>query len=690
MTTPKPDFSNSHPDPLATRVAITLKESEEKFRSVVEQSPNGIYLLSPEGIIIEWNQSMERITELSHEETVGKTMLEVMFSLMRDEVKSQQMFQRVSNGTQRYIHMGKTSQDKNAHNVAIENIIQCKSGARRHIEITLIRIQLEKGALAGGIVQDITLRKRADLMLKRNLEEMTALSAIASRGSQAGNQRELLDLTLGLICQSIHSDLCYIRFFEEDDSQVSCLSLACEPDQLHTVPPFSNRLIDEIHAGRESYRIEDLQAGGVRPYQPGAISALCAPLRVSQEIVGVLYTERAGMPPFSAEDETLFRTISGQLSTALAKVRLMEMLENKVADRTRQLSILYEILAIANETMDLQIIMDRSLQKVLSVARCAQGAIYLSDERSGKIDLVAFHNLREEELKEIELGFASYARDEKTNGEGEEEPARAAPPVFDKYFPVPLRAHEKIMGVVVIPRNPMQQMRHEDRALLISIADQIGVAVETYRLRKQAEEAAILEERERLSRELHDSVTQLLYSLTLFSKTGLEFAGRGDLAGAQVRLSTIGEISQQALKEMRLMVYELKPQMLEEDGFEQAIRRRLEAVEGQLGIQTSLEITPLKIPPKLERELYFIIQEALNNVLKHSKATQVKIHLTAKNRVIELIITDNGVGFLPEMALAKGGMGLTNMQKSIEHVNGAFQMKSSPGEGTCICVSVAY
>lgn len=666
-------------------VAITLKESEEKFRSVVEQSPNGIYLLSPEGNLIEWNHSMERITEISHDEAIGKSMLEVMYSLMRDEVKTQQMLQRVYNGTLSYIHSGKVP----GHNIALENIIQCKSGIRRYIEITLFRIQLEKGAMAGGIVQDITMRKQADLAMKCSLEEMTALSSIASLGSMAGGQQELLDLTLGIICQSLRSDLCYIILNKEEKPVVSNLCLSCSDYRIQPVPLFINKLIEEIIKGGSGWRVDDLETSGVQPYLPDAISVICVPLMVSKEIVGVLYAEKTKKPSFNAEDETLFITISGQFSTALAKVWLMEMLENKVADRTRQLSILYEILAIANETMNLENIMDKSLQKVLSVVGSSEGAIYLSDEASGKLELAAFHNLREIDLNEIEDGFSGLAQNGKVavaKGQRERDDLQTE----NRYAWIPMRVVEKTVGGVAVPRCAVPRMHSEDRELLVSIADQIGVAVETYRLRKQAEEAAILEERERLSRELHDSVTQLLYSLTLFSKTGLEFASHDDLPGTQIRLNMINEISQQALKEMRLMVYELKPQMLEQDGFEHAIRRRLEAVEGKLGIQTSLEITPLKIPAKLERELYFIVQEALNNVLKHSKATFVGIKLSENERMIELEINDNGVGFLPELVSSKGGMGLANMQKSIEHVNGIFKMQSSPGEGTCIRVKVGY
>lgn len=675
---------------LAATIPLSLKESEEKFRSVVEQSPNGIYLLSPEGEIVEWNRSMEQITELTHEEVVGRHISAVMYSLMRDEIKNQQMFNRMSNGTQAFISTGKTAR----HDISIENIIQCKSGIRRHLEIVLIRVKLEKGALAGGIVQDITARKQAEEALKRSLEEMTALSAIAIKGSLANNQQDLLDSTLGIICRSLASEMCYIQLFENDDRHISRLSLACDPSPTCLPVHFSNRLIESVHKGSTSYRVNNSQAQSIQTYLGDAQSAMCLPIKIADEIIGVLYAERPITQPYMPEDETMFWTISGQLSTAIAKVRLMEMLEKKVTDRTRQLSILYDILAIANETKDLSIIMDRSLQKVISIAHCTEGALYMYDEEAGRLHLTAFHNIGENDLKKLEKHFATLEQRAGNAGQGAsyavEDPfgSIVVTSPYEKYFFVPLRAHSREMGGVVIPRTAIQKMRNEDKALLVSVADQIGIAVETFKLRKKAEEAAVLEERERLSRELHDSVTQLLYSLTLFSKTGLEFASRGDLQNTKARLATISEVSQQALKEMRLMVYELKPQMLEQDGFEQAIRNRLESVEEHLGIHTELYVTLAKIPPRLERQLYFIIQEALNNVLKHSKAGNVSIHLTADNGVLELEISDDGVGFSPDLITGKCGMGLTNIKKSIESINGKLDIRSSPGEGTRILVKV--
>lgn len=671
-------------------ISSSLKESEEIFRSVVEQSPNGIYLLAPEGIIIEWNQSMEWITELKKAEVIGRPMLEVMFSLFRDEIKNQQMFDRVSNGTRAYIQNGKIAR----HDISIENVIQCKSGVRRHIEIVLIRVQLENGYLTGGIVQDITARKQAEAALKRRLDEMTSLSAIASMGALAGNLLELLEGTMPIICQALAASVCYIQISSQEAHDHGQICLVCNSKECTPSHEFRNSVVERVETHGECSRLEQPEISGQRTLTGECIAALGAPIVETNALVGLLYVERFLGDPFNLEDETLLKTITGQLSIAITKVRLMEKLEVKVSDRTRQLFTLYEILEIANSSKDLQIITDRSLRKVISVVRCSQGALFLLDD-DGQMKLIAFHNLFERDLDEIKIHLANPDETriaQKADRQLPHQPDFRTIELSDQkqFCFIPLRAHKREMGGVVVPFSDVLELHDEDQALLVSISDQIGAAVETYRLRKKAEEAAVLEERERLSRELHDSVTQLLYSLTLFAKTGSEFAARNDLANAQTRLATINEISQQALKEMRLMIYELRPQVLEQDGFEQAIRRRLESVEEHLGIRTKVEISCGKLPTKLERNLYFIIQEALNNVLKHSKASVVTVALNSENNHIDLLIIDDGVGFFKDVISGKGGVGLTNIQKSIQNINGKLEVKTAPGHGTSIHVTVDY
>ncbi|MGW8227054.1 MAG: sensor histidine kinase, partial [Anaerolineales bacterium] len=182
-------------------------------------------------------------------------------------------------------------------------------------------------------------------------------------------------------------------------------------------------------------------------------------------------------------------------------------------------------------------------------------------------------------------------------------------------------------------------------------------------------EKAISEERNRLARDLHDSVTQSIYSLTLLAEAGQRMIESGDLQQAESNHSRLREIAQQALQEMRLLVYELRPRVLGSEGLIGALERRLEAVERRAGIDARLVVDgELEIPAELEMELLHISQEALNNALKHSKASEVVLSLCADEDNLRLEVEDNGQGFDQQIARGKGGMGLTNMGERVEKI----------------------
>jgi signal transduction histidine kinase len=200
--------------------------------------------------------------------------------------------------------------------------------------------------------------------------------------------------------------------------------------------------------------------------------------------------------------------------------------------------------------------------------------------------------------------------------------------------------------------------------------------------------AAVMAERERLARELHDSVTQSLYSLTLFAEWGHGLMEAGEWPQAQERMNRIGEIAQQALKEMRLLVYELRPSALEQDGLIGALERRLAAVESRAGVATHLEAdTTLDLPPAVEEGLYRVAQEALNNALKHATATSVMVRVQASG-CVTLEVKDDGLGFDPVTEQNGGGMGLHSMRERIERLGGTLEIVSAAGRGTRVTACI--
>jgi signal transduction histidine kinase len=252
-----------------------------------------------------------------------------------------------------------------------------------------------------------------------------------------------------------------------------------------------------------------------------------------------------------------------------------------------------------------------------------------------------------------------------------------------------MRAKGKVLGVFSVFGEAGYQFRVEEMTLLASIADQVGVAVEHARLYQQAEQLAVMEERERLARDLHDAVTQSLYCLTLFAEAGRRLIRAGDLERAESYLARLADTAQDALKEMRLLVYELRPPALEREGLVGAIQQRLGAVERRAGVKAHLLVDDMvRLPAPVEEGLYRIAQEALNNALKHAIATSVTVRIRVVDEQVELEIVDNGIGFDPDTAGNGGGMGLVNMRERAEKLGGTLRTVSALGEGTRVSVSV--
>ena len=234
-----------------------------------------------------------------------------------------------------------------------------------------------------------------------------------------------------------------------------------------------------------------------------------------------------------------------------------------------------------------------------------------------------------------------------------------------------------------------RQFKPEEVTLLASIADEVGVAVEHARLYQQAEQLAVVRERERLARELHDSVTQSLYSLTLLAEAAQRLVGVGDFGRVQGYLARLAEIAQQALKEMRLLVYQLRPLVLRREGLVGALQQRLDAVEKRTGVKASLLVEgEIELSATTAEALYRIAQEALNNALKHASAAWVKVIVRACTSHMELEVIDNGKGFDPDALDDAGGMGLVSMRERAEKLGGTLTVLSAPGEGTRIIVRV--
>jgi signal transduction histidine kinase len=235
----------------------------------------------------------------------------------------------------------------------------------------------------------------------------------------------------------------------------------------------------------------------------------------------------------------------------------------------------------------------------------------------------------------------------------------------------------------------MAELREQAQELECANHELESTITENVRLRQLATEAAVIEERNRLSRELHDSVTQALYSQTLYAEAAARQLDAGTTEPAAEHVRQLRLTAQQALREMRLLIFELRPSALETDGFAAAVQARLESVETRTGLEAAVSIDEgVHLTPEMENALYWIVQEALNNALKSAQAKKVKVSLSRKSNHMILQIADDGIGFDPGRSSTAGGLGLRSMQERAEKLGGQLKIESQPGAGTVVRVEV--
>ena len=212
------------------------------------------------------------------------------------------------------------------------------------------------------------------------------------------------------------------------------------------------------------------------------------------------------------------------------------------------------------------------------------------------------------------------------------------------------------------------------------VSDQVRLERE---LRRQAGELAAGEERAHLARELHDSVTQALFSMTLVSRS-VEMLLESDPDTARAHLAQLRELQREALAEMRALIFELRPGNLEQDGLVRAVKTHSAALQGRLGLPVVVESDlEDRLPLAAEEVLYRIAQEALHNVVKHAAARQVRVEIRQRDGGVQLRVADDGKGFDPAK-VPDGHLGLAGMRARTERVGGTFACESEPGSGTTI------
>ena len=380
--------------------------------------------------------------------------------------------------------------------------------------------------------------------------------------------------------------------------------------------------------------------------------------------------------------------------------RHRDQLEEMVAERTRQLSAFLDMTILASEVHTLPEVVDLALNRIIELCQCRGLALHLLNDDQPGLTLLTQRGLsatQQEQLKiiplEPPLSHWLSQRQEPLLAIGPDKAAHLLPVSlqldgFQVYMGAQLRARESILGILSYYRFTEQSFSVDEISLLVALAEQLAIIIENHRLRGHIEEIAVIAERQRLARDLHDSINQSLYSINLFTHAAREASEDEDPNRLADSLTRIESIALTALKEMRLLLYQLQPDVLAEKGLAEALHLRFDSVERRLGIEADYQVVgQVDLPPDIAEALYRAAMEALNNSLKHAGASHLTVRLTMNEPVIELEIIDDGRGFEPERV--NGGMGLQNIRQRLEQLNGCLALSSEVGVGTTVAFAVS-
>lgn len=251
----------------------------------------------------------------------------------------------------------------------------------------------------------------------------------------------------------------------------------------------------------------------------------------------------------------------------------------------------------------------------------------------------------------------------------------------------PMVVADRLIGVLDIQSLKVDRFAEDDIRVMSTLADLIAVAVENARLYEQAQEIAAFEERNRLARELHDSVSQALYGIALGTRTARILLDRDPTRLAEP-LEYVMSLAQAGLTEMRALIFELRPESLENEGLVIALTKQAESVQARHGVAVTTDLgTEPPFSIDIKEALYRIAREALHNIVKHANASHVVLNMRRDATMIHLDVRDDGKGFDPHGDYP-GHLGLHSMRERVERLGGALTIDSAPGDGTRIAVHI--
>jgi len=259
-----------------------------------------------------------------------------------------------------------------------------------------------------------------------------------------------------------------------------------------------------------------------------------------------------------------------------------------------------------------------------------------------------------------------------------------AHPRMTSFLGVPIVSRGSVIGAFYLTdKEGRDEFTLADQETIVLLAAHAAIAIDNARLYERSRELSVIEERNRLARDLHDSVSQTLFSMTLTAEAALAALDK-DASTARTEVASLRDLARAALQEMRSLIFELRPADLESEGLVATLEKHIDALRRQGGTEVILSAPDYEpLPAAIERTVFRIIQESLNNAVRHSQASRIEVGLVVRDGVLRAVVADDGVGFdVDNPQISARRLGLTSMRERADETGGSLQVESAPGKGT--------
>jgi PAS domain S-box-containing protein len=425
----------------------------------------------------------------------------------------------------------------------------------------------------------------------------------------------------------------------------------------------------------------------------------------------VTWTSQQLVPIYDPEGNLV--AIEGIVRDVTERMQAYQMLERRVEERTHEIERrrqvaegLRDIMTILNSNRPLGEILDAIIAQACRLLGTDAGAVYHLQEQKGLLSIQVAYGLDTDDAAlHIPVGWgavgeavlnrqpvvASHALADSTEAHDpvlDAQQSARLTALFSRFgavLAVPLLIKDDIYGAIALFYRQSHEFTREETELAVALGDQTALAIENARLHTQAERMAVAAERSRLARDLHDAVTQTLFSICLIADVLPRLWERDQKQGRR-RLEELHQLTRGALAEMRTLLLELRPAALAEVELGELLRLLAEAIGGRACVPITVVVDgQYRLPPDIQVALYRIAQEALNNVARHANASQAAVSLCHRDDATELRISDDGCGFEPGN-VALEHLGLSIMRERADALGAALRIVSQPGSGTQITI----